>query len=151
MDADRQDVFRAVADPRRRGLLGALARQGSATATELAQGLPISRQAVLKHLAQLEEAGLVRSSRSGREVRFLPIPEPLAEVTAWVERVSDRWRMRLEKMRLFVEAKEVQGEADRSTGRGPDVRARPPGARLRRVRDGRRTRRVVHTRRGGRR
>ena len=65
---DRVDaVFAALADPTRRRLLGRLSRQHSATATELAASEPVTRQAVVKHLQSLGEAGLVAPSREGRE------------------------------------------------------------------------------------
>jgi DNA-binding transcriptional ArsR family regulator len=63
-------VFSALADPSRRHVLGYLADHGSATATELTGELPMTRQAVSKHLALLNDAGLVASERSGRETRY---------------------------------------------------------------------------------
>jgi len=63
-------VFSALADPSRRHVLGYLSERGSATATELTGELPITRQAVSKHLAALAHAGLVESERRGRETRF---------------------------------------------------------------------------------
>ena len=70
-------VFGALADPTRRTLLAALARHPEATATELAAELPITRQAVLKHLSALADAGLLDRERSGREVRYTVTPAPL--------------------------------------------------------------------------
>ena len=70
-------VFSALADPTRRRLLGRLAEQQSATATELAAAEPVSRQAIVKHLQSLDEAGLVSPSRAGREVRYALTPAPL--------------------------------------------------------------------------
>lgn len=63
-------VLAALSDPRRRQLLDLLSEQGEATATTLAGRLPISRQAVVKHLVVLDAAGLVSASRLGREVRY---------------------------------------------------------------------------------
>jgi DNA-binding transcriptional ArsR family regulator len=71
---DRIDaVFSALADGRRRVVLEMLAECGSATATELAANLPVTRQAVAKHLGSLGDAGLVTVTRSGREARYLPV------------------------------------------------------------------------------
>jgi DNA-binding transcriptional ArsR family regulator len=63
-------VFGALADPSRRTVIGYLAERGTATATELTGELPMTRQAVTKHLNTLATAGLVESERSGREMRY---------------------------------------------------------------------------------
>ena len=87
-------VFGALADPTRRGLLSALADR-PATATELSSALPISRQAVVKHLSALAEAGLVTRERSGREVRYSVTPEPLSGAVSWIAGVGAQWDARL--------------------------------------------------------
>jgi DNA-binding transcriptional ArsR family regulator len=89
------DVFAALADPSRRFVLETLAARGSATATELAAELPVTRQAVAKHLAILGEAGLVEAARAGREARYRLTPAPLGEAVEWIERVGTRWDERL--------------------------------------------------------
>ena len=63
-------VFGALADPSRRQVIGYLSERGTATATELTGELPMTRQAVTKHLATLADAGLVESERLGRETRY---------------------------------------------------------------------------------
>jgi DNA-binding transcriptional ArsR family regulator len=88
-------VFTALADGRRRSVVELLAERGSATATELAASLPVTRQAVAKHLASLGEAGLVAMTRSGREARYSLTPEPLAGAVEWIDRVGARWDERL--------------------------------------------------------
>ena len=80
-------------------MLETLAQRGSATATELAAELPVTRQAVAKHLAALTAAGLVEPSRVGRETRYRLTPERLAEATAWIERVGAQWDERLAALR----------------------------------------------------
>jgi DNA-binding transcriptional ArsR family regulator len=88
-------VFAALADPTRRHLVRHLADRGDATATELSAALPITRQAVSKHLALLEDAGLVAATRAGREVRYTLTTPPLDEAMAWMAAVGARWDERL--------------------------------------------------------
>lgn len=96
MPGDTVDaVFSALADGSRRGLLRRIAERGAATATELASELPVTRQAVAKHLAALVRAGLVRGERHGRETRYALTPEPLAEAMEWMASVGAEWDERL--------------------------------------------------------
>lgn len=88
-------VFGALSDPRRRALLAEIAEHPQATATELAADLPISRQAVLKHLNALADAGLLDRQRSGREVRYRVTPEPLSDAVSWMAAVGAQWDDRL--------------------------------------------------------
>jgi DNA-binding transcriptional ArsR family regulator len=88
-------VFGALSDPTRRALLETIARRPAATATELASELPITRQAVLKHLAALAQAGLVDRERSGREVRYRVTPAPLSDAVSWMAEVGGQWDDRL--------------------------------------------------------
>ena len=81
-------VFDALADPTRRRLLWMLGERGAASATELARELPVTRQAVVKHLGVLAVAGLATSSRQGREVRYRLTPAPLSDAAAWMARVG---------------------------------------------------------------
>ena len=88
-------VFGALADPTRRRLMTLLDQREEASATELARELPVSRQAVVKHLNALADAGLVASRREGREVRFRPTPAPMSEAMAWMATVGAQWDERL--------------------------------------------------------
>jgi DNA-binding transcriptional ArsR family regulator len=92
MSADA--VFTALADPTRRQMVERLAG-GSATATGLARELPITRQAVAKHLALLRGARLVSSARVGRETRYTLEPRPLSDAARWIARVGGEWDERL--------------------------------------------------------
>jgi DNA-binding transcriptional ArsR family regulator len=92
-------VFGALADPTRRTLLAAIADQPQITATELAAELPISRQAVLKHLGALAEAGLLDRRRAGREVRYRVTPAPLSDAVSWMAEVGAEWDERLAGLR----------------------------------------------------
>ena len=96
-------VFAALADPNRRYVVETLAVRGEATPTELAADLPVTRQAVAKHLTALREAGLVEASRSGRETRYSLTPAPLAEVTGWVDEVGAAWEERLRALKRLLE------------------------------------------------
>jgi DNA-binding transcriptional ArsR family regulator len=98
--ADRAGaVFGALSDPTRRELLATIASHPAATATELASELPISRQAVLKHLTALADAGLLDRERSGREVRYRVTPEPLSDAVSWMAQVGGGWDERLGALR----------------------------------------------------
>jgi DNA-binding transcriptional ArsR family regulator len=93
-EARAGNVFAALSDPTRRRIVRWLVESGPATATELARRLPITRQAVAKHLAAMETAGLVDRSKRGREVRYRLRPEPLAHATEWMAAISRRWDQR---------------------------------------------------------
>jgi DNA-binding transcriptional ArsR family regulator len=98
MSADPADaVFEALADPMRRRLLSRLSAAPS-TATELASQLPISRQAVAKHLTSLARAGLLERERSGRDVRYRVTPAPLSDAVSWMAEVGGQWDQRLARL-----------------------------------------------------
>ena len=92
-------VFGALSDPTRRALLSAIAAHPAATATELAAELPITRQAVVKHLTALTEAGLLDRTREGREVRYQFTPAPLSDAVNWMTAVGAEWDDRLAVLR----------------------------------------------------
>ncbi|MGH8952339.1 MAG: ArsR/SmtB family transcription factor [Acidimicrobiia bacterium] len=100
---DPHNVFAALADPTRLEVLNRLAANGPATATELSASMPISRQAVTKHLAALDAAGLVERHPSGREVRYTFDPGPLGDVVKWADNVGDTWDRRLDRLSRSVE------------------------------------------------
>jgi DNA-binding transcriptional ArsR family regulator len=95
-------VFDALADPNRRYVLEVLAGRETATATELATELPVTRQAVAKHLAALSDAGLVESRRAGRETLYELTPAPLAEAMDWMASVGAEWDTRLAALRRHL-------------------------------------------------
>jgi DNA-binding transcriptional ArsR family regulator len=96
------DLFGALADPTRRGLLERLIHEGPRTATQLAAGSAVSRQAIVKHLQALTSVGLVAAERSGREVRYRATTEPLATVVDWLRGASAAWDRRAERLRRQV-------------------------------------------------
>jgi DNA-binding transcriptional ArsR family regulator len=87
-------VFAALADPTRRTVVQCLA-QAPSTATDIAAHVPVSRQAVVKHLAALERAGLVDTAREGRNVRYRLTPSGFTDAVAWMTEVGAAWDSRL--------------------------------------------------------
>ncbi|MBA0127044.1 helix-turn-helix transcriptional regulator [Haloechinothrix sp. YIM 98757] len=106
-------VLAALSDPRRRQLLDLLAEQGEATATTLAERLPVSRQAVVKHLATLDAAGLVSVSRVGREVRYAIRTAGVNATAQWMAALADDWDRRLAKIKRVAEAAERDSRSPR--------------------------------------
>ena len=97
-------VFGALADPTRRWMVEALLREGSATAPELTSALPITRQAVAKHLATLADAGLIeRAPGGGRAVRYRLREGALAPAATWLARTEAAWDDRLPRLKDAVE------------------------------------------------
>ena len=96
-------VFFALADPSRRYVVATLASRGTATPTELAAELPVTRQSVAKHLTALHEAGLVEATRSGRETRYALTPAPLSSAAAWLDEVGAAWDGRLDALKGMLE------------------------------------------------
>jgi DNA-binding transcriptional ArsR family regulator len=95
-------IFAALADPTRRQILARVADEGPVTPTRLAADLPISRQAVAKHLAVLDAAGLVAGTRSGREVHYRATPQHLEDARAWLADVGEQWDRRLTALRRHL-------------------------------------------------
>lgn len=97
----RRDVFQAIADPRRRAIIGLLANQ-KLTVNAVAEHLPISRPAVSRHIRILKECGLIVVSRQGRkrycEVRL----DKLNEVSEWVEKYQKIWEQRLDRLDEYL-------------------------------------------------
>jgi len=116
-DARAGAVFDALADSTRRALLRDVVARGPRTATELAAGLPISRQAVAKHLAVLREAGLVEHERAGREARFSATLAPLAEAEGWLRATGASWDDRLARLERHAHS--------RAGRRGPETQGGP--------------------------
>ena len=92
------DVFAALGDPTRREVLRSVAQRPELTASRLATELPITRQAVAKHLAALQHAGLVEPRREGRETRYTVTPAPLMEAMDWMAEVGAQWDARLARL-----------------------------------------------------
>lgn len=110
-DAQTHQVFEALADPTRLLLFEQLCEEGSGTATSFAARLPMTRQAVTKHLMRLAEAGLVTVQEAGRERRYVPQPASLQAVTTWIATVETRWDQRLAALRSYLLEEQKQGTA----------------------------------------
>jgi DNA-binding transcriptional ArsR family regulator len=106
------ELWAAVADPTRRRLLDVLLAASDATATSLSRELPVTRQAIAKHLAVLDRVGLVEASRQGREVRYAVRADRLDAAAQSMARVAAKWDERLATIKRLAEA------AQRSKPRG---------------------------------
>jgi DNA-binding transcriptional ArsR family regulator len=95
-------VLGALGDPTRREVLQAVAERGPLTPTELAGPAGISRQAVSKHLGVLQQAGLVKATRVGREARYEVVPGSLDPAAASLDRVGTAWDTRLDRLRRHL-------------------------------------------------
>jgi DNA-binding transcriptional ArsR family regulator len=97
------DLWSAVGDPTRRRMLNVLLERGEATATLLADELPVTRQAVAKHLAVLDRVGRVECERCGREVRYAVRPQRLYVATRSMAHVAAEWDARLSAIKRIAE------------------------------------------------
>jgi len=95
---EQAGVFEALADPTRRWMIERLARVGSTTPTALAGELPISRQAVSRHLGVLQAGGLVTVRKDGREQRYQLAVDPLRDAADWIARIEHEWDTRLARL-----------------------------------------------------
>jgi DNA-binding transcriptional ArsR family regulator len=97
-------VFAALADPTRRQVVETLLREGDTSVPVLTGRLPITRQAVAKHLAALDDAGLVqRAPGRGREVRWSLRPGALGPAASWIHDAESAWDARLHRLKRTVE------------------------------------------------
>jgi DNA-binding transcriptional ArsR family regulator len=110
--SDADDLWEAMADPTRRKLLDLLVARGAATATILTVDMPVSRQAISKHLSLLQRVGLIDGHRVGREVRYEVRQQRLAEATKALSEVANRWDRRLRAIKQVAEQSHI---AARST------------------------------------
>ena len=109
MTAVDDDLWSAVGDPTRRRLLDLLVGETGSTATTLSDRLPVTRQAVAKHLAVLERAGLVQGTPVGRERVYQVDPTQLARAAAQLATVGAAWDARLRRSTRIAEAVRRRG------------------------------------------
>jgi DNA-binding transcriptional ArsR family regulator len=98
----KYDVFQAIADPTRRGVLKLLTDR-EMPVTVISRHFPISRTAVSKHLRILAEAGLVEETKVGRERRYKLQPEPLQQLKQWLSYYERFWDNKMNALQHFVE------------------------------------------------
>jgi DNA-binding transcriptional ArsR family regulator len=101
--AESASLFDALGDPNRLTIVISLADGGPSSTSQVAQRLPVSRQAVTKHLLALESVGLVASERRGRERVWTMRTEPLSEASDYLVGLSKRWDEAISRLRAFVE------------------------------------------------
>ncbi len=102
------DLWSAIGDPTRRRMLDLLLVDGNATATSLSEQLPVTRQAVAKHLAVLDRVGLVHATPAGRERRYQVDGAQLARAVTQLATVGSAWDGRLRRIKRIAETIEKQ-------------------------------------------
>lgn len=103
-------LWSAIGDPTRRRILDKLLIEGVGTATSLSAELPVTRQAVTKHLVVLDRAGLVHGLPAGREVRYRIDDAQLARAVDQLSAVGTTWDARLRRIKQIAEAIETKGD-----------------------------------------
>ena len=98
------DLWSAIGDPTRRRMLDLLLTAGAGTATSLSDQLPVTRQAVAKHLGVLDRVGLVQASAEGREKRYRVDQAQLERAVAQLNAVGSTWDARLRRIKQIAEA-----------------------------------------------
>jgi len=98
------DLWSAIGDPTRRRMLDLLLTDGAGTATTLSEQLPVTRQAVAKHLAVLDRVGLVQVTPAGREMRYRVDDVQFARAVAQLSAVGATWDARLRRIKQIAEA-----------------------------------------------
>jgi ArsR family transcriptional regulator, cadmium/lead-responsive transcriptional repressor len=104
------DLWSAIGDPTRRRMLDLLLTEGAGTATTLSDRLPVTRQAVAKHLVVLDRVGLVNVAPAGRERRYQVDEAQLARAVAQLSEVGATWDARLRRIKRIAEAIERSQE-----------------------------------------
>ncbi|WP_326551611.1 ArsR/SmtB family transcription factor [Micromonospora sp. NBC_01813] len=102
--ATDDDLWSAIGDPTRRRMLDLLLSNQAGTATTLSQHLPVTRQAIAKHLGVLDRVGLVEATQTGREKRYRVNEAQLGRAVAQLNAVGDLWDARLRRIKQIAEA-----------------------------------------------
>ncbi len=108
-------AFGALSDPTRRAMVTRLGHNGTCTISELAEPFDMSLPAVMKHVAVLENAGLLSRQKIGRTVRCTLTPTPMREAMDWLEQTQQFWESRLDALADFVEAEAATTRSSKLT------------------------------------
>ena len=108
--ADDDELWSAIGDPSRRRVLDLLVSNGAVSASWLAGRVPFSRQAVSKHLGVLEEAGLVRRRKQGREVNYEVVADRLDQATRAMAELAAQWDLRLNTIKRLAETAHAESK-----------------------------------------
>lgn len=103
MSAVAAPIFDALGDPTRLRIVVRLCEVGPSSTSQVTRAVPVTRQAASKHLQLLESAGLVSSSRRGRERVWTVRTEPLAQASDYLTQLSRRWDAAVDRLRAYVE------------------------------------------------
>jgi DNA-binding transcriptional ArsR family regulator len=122
--AINDDLWSAIGDPTRRRMLDLLLADGGGTATSLSEHLPVTRQAVTKHLGVLDRVGLVRATPAGREKRYRVDEVQLARAVAQLSMVGAIWDARLRRIKQIAEAIQRSQSSEQDTTTTADGAAR---------------------------
>jgi DNA-binding transcriptional ArsR family regulator len=106
------DLWSAIGDPTRRQMLDLLLARSAGTATSLSEELPVTRQAVAKHLTVLDRVGLVHAAQAGREKRYEIDEAQFARAVAQLNAVGNTWDARLRRIKQIAEAIEKTAAPD---------------------------------------
>ena len=120
------DLWSAVGDPTRRRMLDLLLSEGTGTATSLSEHLPVTRQAVTKHLVVLDRVGLVHGTAAGREKHYRVDERQLARAVAQLADVGATWDRRLQRIKRIAETIQRSGK-DASTNTNQPKKQRERG------------------------
>jgi DNA-binding transcriptional ArsR family regulator len=113
VDAVDDDLWSAIGDPTRRRMLDLLLADGGGTATSLSDRLPVTRQAVAKHLGVLDRVGLVHVTPAGREMRYQVDDAQLARAAAQLAEVGSTWDARLRRIKRMAQAIQQSKDKDK--------------------------------------
>lgn len=103
MQADRDALFKSLADPTRRALFERLCRKGEATVGVLTEGSGVSQPVVSKHLKILKQAGLVQDRQAGRHTHYSAQPSALLPLTGWAEEMTGYWESRFDALESLLQ------------------------------------------------